>query len=396
MSKESFRYKVSLSYVNSDSNSEILIDSNQIQYIAIDKDFDNTNMPVIAIMGSIEKDIIDDMINNINNNIVTLGIYRYDINNQNDDITKKYFHDRFIYIISDDVSKTAELDYYEDNNNTLLYKDITIWLIQQDSINNNRHTINGIFKNVTTNSLILNTTNYLGKVLLEPIKYDNKYDQIIIPPQDSISSYISYLNNSLSVFYDTQYRFFIDFDMTYILSSSGKVVKSKNQDIFTIEINIKNIDYNTNEELGMYINKNGDKASITVNTTDIEYTKNNISNKLVNKIITIDSEGNVLEKNVDNNKIKVTGNMNRIINISNNDNNAINNIASSIEMNNVMLTIVKNDLDASIFTMNKEYIINDELHEDYKGKYLLCSTKQLFVKQTDYFIMTTVLTFKKI
>ena len=75
MSKESFRYKVSLSYVNSDSNSEILIDSNQIQYIGIDKDFDNTNMPVIAIMGSIEKDIIDDMINNINNNIVTLGIY---------------------------------------------------------------------------------------------------------------------------------------------------------------------------------------------------------------------------------------------------------------------------------------------------------------------------------
>ena len=148
MSKESFRYKVSLSYVNSDSNSEILIDSNQIQYIAIDKDFDNTNMPVIAIMGSIEKDIIDDMINNINNNIVTLGIYRYDINNQNDDITKKYFHDRFIYIISDDVSKTAELDYYEGNNNTLLYKDITIWLIQQDSVNNNRHTINGIFKNV--------------------------------------------------------------------------------------------------------------------------------------------------------------------------------------------------------------------------------------------------------
>ena len=396
MSKESFRYKVSLSYVNSDSNSEILIDSNQIQYIGIDKDFDNTNMPVIAIMGSIEKDIIDDMINNINNNIVTLGIYRYDINNQNDDITKKYFHDRFIYIISDDVSKTAELDYYEGNNNTLLYKDITIWLIQQDSVNNNRHTINGIFKNVTTNSLILNTTNYLGKVLLEPIKYDNKYDQIIIPPQDSISSYISYLNNSLSVFYDTQYRFFIDFDMTYILSSSGKVVKSKNQDIFTIEINIKNIGTNTNEELGMYINKNGDKASITVNTTDIEYTKNNISNKLVNKIITIDSEGNVLEKNVDNNKIKVTGNMNRIINISNNDNNAINNITSSIEMNNVMLTIIKNDLDASIFTMNKEYIINDELHEDYNGKYLLCSTKQLFVKQTEYFIMTTVLTFKKI
>ena len=395
MSREAFRYKISLKYVNS-HNSEIIIDSNQLQYIGIDKDFDNINMPVIAVMGSIEKNIIDDMIRNIDNNIVTLGIYRYDVNNQNDNITKKYFHDRFVYIIPDDLSKTAELDYPNGENKKGLYKDITIWLIHQDSMNNNKKVINGIFKNATTNSLILHSSNYLGKVLLEPIKYDNKYDQIIIPPQDSISSYIAYLNNTLSVFYDTPYRFFIDFDMTYILSSSGKMVKSKNQDIYTIEINLKNITPSSNEEVGMYINKNKSKYNVNINNFDVEYTKNNITNKLVNKVITIDSEGNVIEKNVDNNKTKVTNTMNQIINISNNDNNAINNITSSIEMNNVMITMTKNDLDASMFTMNKEYIINDLLHEDYSGRYLLCSTKQFFVKQTDYFIMTTVLTFKKI
>lgn len=395
MSREAFRYKISLKYVNS-HNSEIIIDSNQLQYIGIDKDFDNINMPVIAVMGSIEKNIIDDMIRNIDNNIVTLGIYRYDVNNQNDNITKKYFHDRFVYIIPDDLSKTAELDYPNGENKKGLYKDITIWLIHQDSMNNNKKVINGIFKNATTNSLILHSSNYLGKVLLEPIKYDNKYDQIIIPPQDSISSYIAYLNNTLSVFYDTPYRFFIDFDMTYILSSSGKMVKSKNQDIYTIEINLKNITSSSNEEVGMYINKNKSKYTVNINNSDVEYTKNNITNKLVNKVITIDSEGNVIEKNVDNNKTKVTNTMNQIINISNNDNNAINNITSSIEMNNVMITMTKNDLDASMFTMNKEYIINDPLHEDYSGRYLLCSTKQFFVKQTDYFVMTTVLTFKKI
>lgn len=395
MSREAFRYKISLKYVNS-HNSEIIIDSNQLQYIGIDKDFDNINMPVIAVMGSIEKNIIDDMIRNIDNNIVTLGIYRYDVNNQNDNITKKYFHDRFIYIIPDDLSKTAELDYPNGENKKGLYKDITIWLIHQDSMNNNKKVINGVFKNATTNSLILHSSNYLGKVLLEPIKYDNKYDQIIIPPQDSISSYIAYLNNTLSVFYDTPYRFFIDFDMTYILSSSGKMVKSKNHDIYTIEINLKNITSSSNEEVGMYINKNKSKYTVNINNSDVEYTKNNITNKLVNKVITIDSEGNVIEKNIDNNKTKVTNTMNQIINISNNDNNAINNITSSIEMNNVMITMTKNDLDASMFTMNKEYIINDPLHEDYSGRYLLCSTKQFFVKQTEYFVMTTVLTFKKI
>src|SRR5574344_2022583 len=100
MANESFRYKVSLNYVNS-KNSEIMLNSEQIQYIAIDKDYEHTNMPVVAIVASIEKNILDDMILNIDNNIVTLGIYRYDINNQSDNITKKYFHDRFIYIIPD-------------------------------------------------------------------------------------------------------------------------------------------------------------------------------------------------------------------------------------------------------------------------------------------------------
>lgn len=394
MSKEVFRYKISLNYVNS-KNSEISIDSSQLSYIGIDKDFDNINMPVIAIVGSIEKNIIDDMISNINDNIVTLGIYRYDVSNQNDGVTKKYFHDRFIYIIPDDISKTSEIDYPNGENKPGLYKDITIWLIQQDSVNNNRKTINGVFKNASTNSLILQTSNYLGKILLEPIKYDNKYGQIIIPPQDSISSYISYLNNCLSVFYDTQYRFFIDFDTTYILSSSGKIVKSKNQDIFTIELDIKNILTNS-EETGMYIDKRKGKYTININTSDTEYTKNNVSNKLVNKITTIDSEGNVIEKNVESNKTNVTSTINQIINLSNNDINAINNITSTLDINNIMVTLTKNDLDASMFTMNKEYIINDPNHEEYNGRYLISSTKQIFIKQTDYFIMTTVLTFKKL
>lgn len=395
MSKESFRYKISLNYVNS-NNSEIQINSEQISYIGIDKDFDNINMPVIAVMGSIEKNIIDDMINNINDNIVTLGIYRYDVNNQNDGITKKYFHDRFVYIIPDDISKTSEIDYPDGDNKPGLYKDITIWLIQQDSMNNNRKVINGVFKNASTNSLILQSSNYIGKVLLEPIRYDNKYDQIIIPPQDSISNYISYLNNCLSVFYDTPYRFFIDFDMTYILSSSGKVVKSKNQDIFTIELNIKNITPDSGDDPGMYIDKKRGKYTIYVNSSDVDYAKNNVTNKLVNKVTTIDSEGNVVEKNVESNKTNITSTINQIINLSNNDSNAINTIASSLEMNNILISLTKNDLDASMFTMNKEYIITDPNHEEYNGRYLISATKQFFVKQTDYFVMTTVLTFKKI
>ena len=93
---EQYNYKIVLKYINS-TNIEVEIDSTQIQYILIDKDFENINMPVITIFGSIEKNILDDMIRHSNDNLVTLGIYKYDNTNQNDNITEKYFNDKFIY-----------------------------------------------------------------------------------------------------------------------------------------------------------------------------------------------------------------------------------------------------------------------------------------------------------
>ena len=395
MAKETFRYKVTLRYVM-ENNDEIIIDSNQISYVAVDKDFDNKNMPVIAIVASIEKDVLDDMIRHVNDNILTLGIYRYDVNNQTDNITKKCIHDRFIYILPDDISKTAVIDYPNGEGKEGLYKDVTLWLLPQDAVNNNKQTINGVFKNATMNTMILNSTNYLGKMLLEPIKYDNKYDQVIIPPQNSISEYISFLNNDLSVFYDTPYRFFIDFDMTYIVSSSGHVVRSKNESIFTFDIQISSIIPQEEDDTGMYIDTRNNKNVIYVNSANVNYTRNNITNKMVNSITTIDSSGNVYRRDVESNNTKVTKKLSTIINLSNTDNNAVNNIVSSISMNNVCVSIVKNDLDANVFTMNKAYIITDNTHPEFNGRYLISSVKQMYTKQTEQFVMATVLNLKKI
>lgn len=396
MAKESFKYKIVLKYINS-YNTEIEINSEQIQHVVIDKDFDNNNFPVIGITGAIDKNVLDDMIINMNDNIITLGIYSYDIANQNDSITEKYFNDRFLYIIDEDISKTSELDYPDGEDNPGLYKDVTIWLLPQDAVNNNRQSINGIFKNATTNTLILQTSNYLGRTLLEPVTYDNKYKQIIIPPQESISEYIAYLNNNLSVFYDTGYRFFIDFDMTYIMSTSGKIVKTRDQNIFTVDINIsESIIPDDADEEGMVVDIKRNKYVITVNRAHSWCNRNRISNKIVNKLTVIDSSGNVTERVLQDNQTKSTTLINRIINLSNTDSNAINNLSNTIQSNNVTLTIVKNDLDASIFTMNKEYIITDPAHDEYNGRYLLTSVKQLFTNQMDYFTMTVILNFRKI
>lgn len=394
---EQYNYKIVLKYIDS-TNVEVEIDSTQIQYILIDKDFDNINMPVISIFGSIEKNILDDMIKNMNSNLVTLGIYKYDNTNQSDNITDKYFNDRFIYIINEDLSKTDKLDNpdgIDSKTGNRQYKEVNIFLIQQDAVNNNRQTFNGVYHNASMNSLILQISNYLGKVLLEPIKYDTKYTQVIIPPIDSVSNYIRYLNDNLGVFYDTPYRFFIDFDATYIVSSSGNAVRARNQYTYTIAIDIKEIDVNISEEQGAYVDLNTGKYTIAIDTSKVEYTKNNVTNKMVNKVTVINAKGDVFEQEISDNQARITSTINQVLSITNNDQNVINPISSNIEANNVNLTIVKNDLDASLFTINKEYIINDPLHESYSGRYILAQTKQLFIKQNGNFIMSTVLSFRK-
>ena len=394
---EQYNYKIVLKYINS-TNIEVEIDSTQIQYILIDKDFENINMPVITIFGSIEKNILDDMIRHSNDNLVTLGIYKYDNTNQNDNITEKYFNDKFIYMLNEDLSRTDKLDNpqgIDSKTGNRQYREVTIFLIQQNAINNNRQTINGVYHNASMNSLILQSTNYLGNMLLEPIKYDTRFDQVIIPPIDSISNYIRYLNDNLGVFYDSPYRFFIDFDTTYLVSSSGNAIRARNQYIYTIVIDIREIDSNISEEPGAYVDLKSGKYTIGIDASKVEYVKNNVTNKIVNKVTVINSKGDVFEQDIEDNKAKVTSTINQIMNISNNDQNVINNISYSVESANITITIVKNDLDASLFTLNKEYIINDPVHDSYAGHYILLQVKQLFIKQNENFIMSTVLKFKK-
>ena len=394
---EQYNYKIVLKYINS-TNIEVEINSEQIQYILIDKDFDNLNMPVITIFGSIEKNILDDMIRHSDDNLVTLGIYKYDNTNQNDNITEKYFNDKFIYILNEDLSRTDKLDNpkgIDSKTGNRQYKEVTLFLIQQAAVNNNRQTINGVYHNASMNSLILQSTNYLGNMLLEPIRYDTKYDQVIIPPIDSISNYIRYLNDNLGTFYDSPYRFFIDFDTTYLVSSSGNAIRARNQYIYTITVDVREIDANVSEEPGAYIDLKSGKCTIGIDASKVEYVKNHISNKLVNKITVINSKGDVFQQDIEDNKASITTTINQIMNVSNNDQNTINPISYSVESSNITITIVKNDLDASLFTLNKEYIINDPVHKDYAGRYILLHVQQLFIKQSESFIMSTVLQFKK-
>ena len=77
---EQYNYKLSLLYTSNVAEA-VEIDTQQIQYILIDKNFDACNMPVISLFGSIEKSLIDDMLDNMSNATMTLTVYKYDVAN---------------------------------------------------------------------------------------------------------------------------------------------------------------------------------------------------------------------------------------------------------------------------------------------------------------------------
>ena len=394
---EQYSYKLRLDYTNA-SNEIVTLDPQQIQYILIDKNFDQCNMPVISVFGSIEKSIIDDMVENMSNATMTLTIEKYDVANNNGGIGELYFQDKFMFMMDQDLNKTKNFDEEPDYTagGDTQYKEVNVWLLPQKAVNNNRFVQNGVFHGATMNSMILNASNNVGDMLVEPISYDNSFDQIMIPPTNTMSQYMKYLNDNINTFYDTPYRYFMDFDMTYMVSSSGKPVPAKNQSINTIAIDVQELDNDVNDELGAYTEEKASTYKVFTDTSRIDYVKNNTTNRSMNQLTVLDAHGNKTERTIGDNITGITGNYNQVINVSNNDPNLANAIVNSATSSNVEFSMVKNDLDARLFTINKEYILNDPFHEENNSRFLLAQSKQLFIKQGNDFIMSTSLSFRKV
>ena len=70
--------------------------------------------------------------------------------------------------------------------------------------------------------------------------------------------------------------FFIDFDTAYLVSSSGNAIRARNQYIYTIVIDIREIDTNVSEEPGAYVDLRSGKYTIGIdasnNNTELQIT----------------------------------------------------------------------------------------------------------------------------
>lgn len=392
---EVFKYRCTMTYIDSKRKAqEISMDN--ISIIVIDKDYENNNMPVITLSGMIDRKLRDQMIQEMDESIISLQLFKFN-EFDDDNIGEVILNDIFMYMIEGDVSYSNQLDYNEGINdqNDILTK-TTIFMLKRDTVNSSRPIFNFVNRNVTTTDLVMRVSAYQSPLLLEPIDNNKHFDEVIIPPLTSISEYLEYINDNLCAMYNSGYMYFSDYDTTYILSKSGEKVEHKKQRYGAIVIDIGNLEeFEKNDQGSNYSVKNR-VYHIPIGVSSTKFTKNIVTKHIVTNVAFIDSSGNLFSKSLGNttkNNLEKT----KIFTSTTSNENLVGNIANNLTNNELIIDVFKNDLDSSLFTPNKEYIINNSTeHEEYNGRFLICSNKQVFIKEDNKFQMSTMLRFKKI
>ena len=383
-----YLYKANIRYVL--NNETIEIDPLNIKSILIDYDYSALNMPMIFVTLNISQELLDVMIENQNAGTILFDMNRSVGISDVPDLFTRYISDEFLYFVTE--GDNDKLDETQTHQVTT-----TIGLLSLNCINNNKKSISGV---VSCNQITM--LYYLLShmpVVIEPPRSNKVIENMILPPVNSIAKMLQYLN-SVNTFYTTQYRFFIDFDCTYLLSSSGKAVLKDTDKINTILFVLKNEYDDDGKTIGMKIDSSKSIYEIFIDEDDYEISDDHISEKSFSKVLAANASGEVFKKDIYTSGESVLVNTKyKSIRLMNDNNTLLDNFTSSIKSSSIQFLIEREYIDSSVITPNKEYIIRgDEVYnsEVYDGRYLLTRKRDVFVRDSDTFISSTMMMLSKV
>ena len=392
-----YRYRCTINFIDNIEDMYTIANMH-IKSIAIDYDYKTKNMPMIFVTAAIDRNVVDRMIDSQDKGIMIFNLQRAIINSDMPELFTDYISDKFIYFMTDDINKRKEMDYEGENaGREDLFKIVTFGLLSLECVNKNKKLINGVVTGKLS-SILYYLTGHLP-ILIEPPTDNIKIEKMFIPPMNSVSKSLEYVN-SLNVFYTTPYRFFIDFDCAYLLSSSGKGIEKKDEDINSVFITVKNSYDMASKTQGMSINEAQGMYELDCDGMYCEVVDNHISEKVFSKITATGTSGTSTNGSLQ--EITKNGNISEktmAIRIPNENTGLVNNMVSSMDFDAVRLLIQKTDIDPSVMTINKEYTIKaDEVYgkEDYNGIYILNRKRELYLREDENFIVNVMLLFNKV
>ena len=400
---QQFRYSIEFQYINVKKSSYVRIFSENIRWVMIDRDYESYNMPLIYANISISKKLADDMILNYRDNLINVVItkHAYDTDDEqwmNSTIEEDYINAQFEYFTDDRINDNDDIDYGTDETEDRkdIYRNITIGLMKLSLINNNKKRFNMTLMNTTMTNAVMTVTKDLPELVMEPLTYDDMIPQLILPSVDSISKMI-YSLNQVKVLYSTQYRFFMDFDATYLLSSEGNSVKKKGQNITDLLISIKKATDKDGMKEGVYLNRKEKCYQINISSTNVDIYDDHNMEKSATQIVGIQINGEKQEQNLDIDTSVSNSSKTATITIPNENMNMIKNIKSEAESNALYVCITKDNIDSEIININSTIVIH-HLDENvkYNGQYVLSRKRELLLSDGMDFTMTVIANYKKL
>lgn len=389
----SYRYKVDVILILENENIDINPES--IMAITIDSNFDIYNRPIIYLTLNIQSKIYDKLVLNSETATINLRIRKTGTSNGSS-LGKKYIHDSFSYLMKSDpdyYKEIREKSRVDDKIDKDDYMYGTIALFKKDSLDKIKQLHFNIFKNSNMASIIHRYTKD-RKMIIEPFDSREKFDTIIVPPMESLTEVIEFLNE-FDALYNRKYRYFEDFNVTYLLNGSGNIVHATDR-YDTVIIDIVDPTDERSKTPGVIIDSDQSAYVLYVDaqdsTVDIDKTKN----IEYESIVGVSSTGEIYKV-----QLKNTLNPNNekclIQRIYNDNSRAIDNLKYLLDSASIMLQISKSEVDGSLFTPNKEYLVNnyDRLAK-YNGKFLLSFKKEVIIQQDSEFIPNIILGLRKI
>ena len=379
----SYNATIDLSLKYEDQNI-LNIERERIKQLVINFEYSNPSLPIPEILVTLNVNantykIIDEYRDTAK---IFLNIKRRAVNS-NTSLFKSIIKGDFNYICSSvGASKSDILDSGSEDS----YRQIILGLLPINVLNKFRTLFNGNRVNTTTSNLIAEALEGTDPII-EKITNNDSYNTIIIPPVNNIKKFLSFIFNK-KPFFDTGFRFYMDFNHAYLLSKNGNYVNDGTNNPGSIIFNIMQLDdFNALEE---GVNISDTAYTVNINPKYFNIIKNEVLGKKTNNIITIDESGNAnVDLDVDSMVDK-----NKAVFVRSNDTSVLKN---ETEGNSILVEIGKSFIDPSIITPNKSFSIkNFSGNSIYDGKYLIAYKRVVLSPTAQEFMISTMIGLSKI
>lgn len=297
-------YRISMTWnnTNPDTNEseEMVIDPAYIQFLVMENNYENARMPTMFCKLNMDKNKIDKLIQNAKTAEIQLILYKEEKTEDPamDETVKPklitQYSGTMSYFIKKDINYNKELDYQQTEEDTkagdaYVPESFDIGLMFKSCIEYNKQTNNTTIMETTPFNAILYFMQGMP-VLIEPFTYNEEIKQMIVPPQETLYDVINFFNDQ-KVFYDTPFRFYMDPDCIYLISSSGKPVKKKGELYDTVLIDVKSTTSDGANMPGMVEVADENCYYIPLNVKNSVYNIDNDTTKKFNEFSTIIDPG---------------------------------------------------------------------------------------------------------